>query len=92
MLHFIQDYKTGMNNLLWQPCTILWRGGEGGGSYLREEKQLSFHAKGTTMSFSVVDKFNSCVEYLIFLIEVNGSGDLLIFKFKTNLFYTLIRA
>ena len=66
--------------------------GRGGGSYLREEKQLSFHAKGTTMSFSVVDKFNSCVEYLIFLIEVNGSGDLLIFKFKTNLFYTLIRA
>lgn len=68
-----------------------------GGSYLpyhllREEKQLSFHAKGTTMSFSVVDKFNSCVEYLIFLIEVNGSGDLLIFKYKTNLFYTLIRA
>lgn len=44
------------------------------------------------MSFSVVDKFNSCVEYLIFLIEVNGSGDFLIFKFKTNLFYTLIRA
>lgn len=44
------------------------------------------------MSFSVVDKFNSCVEYLIFLIGVNGSGDLLIFKFKTNLFYTLIRA
>lgn len=30
VLHFIQDYKTGMNNLLWQPCTILWRGGEGG--------------------------------------------------------------